>query len=73
LTEKEELVKKGYDRIGEKYQKEHHIFDTRKEIGEFRKLLPKHAKILDLGCGAGVPFTKILIEKRVINRVLYTL
>lgn len=62
MTEKEEIVMKGYDRIAEVYQAIRHNFDNTMELGEFVSLLPKNAKVLDIGCGAGFPVTKFLVE-----------
>lgn len=62
VTEEEEVVQKGYDKIAGKYQANRHVFDNRKEMEEFVDLLPKNATVLDAGCGAGVPFVKSLTE-----------
>jgi len=62
VTEKEEIVRKGYDKIAEKYQADRHVFDNIKELEELESLLPKNAKVLDVGCGAGVPVTKFLVD-----------
>lgn len=62
LREKEEIVRTGYDRIAEKYQTIRHTFDNKKELGEFASLLPTRAKVLDVGCGAGIPVAKFLVE-----------
>jgi ubiquinone/menaquinone biosynthesis C-methylase UbiE len=62
MTEKESLVKKGYDKIAEEYQADRHGFDHVKELEEFASLLPKNAKVLDVGCGAGVPVAKFLVD-----------
>jgi ubiquinone/menaquinone biosynthesis C-methylase UbiE len=62
--EKEEIVRKGYDRIAEKYHTIRQAFDSKEELGEFASLLPKNAKVLDVGCGAGVPVAKFLAECR---------
>jgi ubiquinone/menaquinone biosynthesis C-methylase UbiE len=63
LTEKEEIVRKGYDKIAREYQAGRHIFANKKELEEFASLLPRNAKILDVGCGAAVPFIKFLVER----------
>jgi ubiquinone/menaquinone biosynthesis C-methylase UbiE len=60
--ENEEIVKKGYDRIAEKYHAIRQTFDNKRELGEFASLLPKNAKVLDVGCGAGVPVAQFLAE-----------
>lgn len=62
MAEKEEIVRKGYDEIAKQYQANRHIFDHRKELNEFASLLPKNAKVLAVGCGAGVPITKFLVK-----------
>lgn len=62
MTEKEGIVRRGYDKIAEEYQAGRHLFDNRKELEEFASLLPKNARVLDVGCGAGVPFARFLIE-----------
>ena len=62
MTEKEEIVRKGYDEIAKEYQADRHIFDNKRELEEFVSLLPRNAKVLDVGCGAGVPFAKFLVE-----------
>jgi ubiquinone/menaquinone biosynthesis C-methylase UbiE len=62
MTEKERLVEKGYNRIAEEYQADRHALDNRKELEEFAGLLPIKAKILDVGCGAGVPVARFLVE-----------
>jgi ubiquinone/menaquinone biosynthesis C-methylase UbiE len=62
LTEKEELVRKGYDLIAGKYHANRDIFDNKKELEAFVGLLPRSADVLDLGCGAGIPVTKFLID-----------
>ena len=56
-------VRAGYDAIAAKYLK------TRSEDSEDVQLLqelvqrlPKGAKVLDAGCGAGVPVTRYLIK-----------
>jgi len=62
MVEKEEIVEESYDKIAEEYHISKGIFDNEKELKEFASLLPKKAKILDVGCGAGVPVTKFLIN-----------
>lgn len=62
VNEKEEIVLKGYDKIAEVYQALRHNFDNTMELGEIVRLLSKNAKVLDVGCGAGIPVTKFLVE-----------
>ena len=62
MTGKEGLVKKGYDKIAVEYQADRQTFDNMKELEELASLLPKGAKVLDAGCGAGVPTAKFLAD-----------
>ena len=62
MNEKERLVKKGYDKIAETYQADRHTFDHSEELTKFAALLPKNGKVLDVGCGAGIPVAKFLAE-----------
>ena len=61
MTEK--IVEKGYDEIAKRYHEWRQKFDNSEQFNEFSKCLPKKAKVLDLGCGAGIPVAKFLIEK----------
>jgi len=58
-----EIVRKGYDIISAKYSLARSRFKNGKELSEFSKLLPAGAKVLDVGCGAGVPVSKYLSRK----------
>jgi ubiquinone/menaquinone biosynthesis C-methylase UbiE len=62
MAKKEEIVKIGYDKIAQDYQANRGVHDHRKELEEFVNLLPKNAKVLDVGCGAGIPATRFLVE-----------
>ncbi len=62
MATKEEIVKIGYNKIAQDYQANRSVYDHRKELEEFVNLLPKNAKVLDVGCGAGVPVTNFLVE-----------
>ena len=59
-----DTVKKGYDAIADEYL----ATRTKKSsdvalLDEFAKYLQLHAKVLDAGCGAGVPVAKILSKQ----------
>lgn len=62
MNDRERLVKRGYDKIAEEYQIDRHAFDHSRELVEFAGFLPKSGKVLDVGCGAGVPVAKFLVE-----------
>ena len=57
-----EMNRIAWDKIGKKhgslyYQKKNIIIDL------FLKKLPKRGKILDVGCGSGLPVSKLLVKK----------
>lgn len=62
MAEKEAIVRAGYNRIAKEYQADRDIFDHTKELEEFLTLLPRNARVLDVGCGAGVPVTEFLVK-----------
>jgi ubiquinone/menaquinone biosynthesis C-methylase UbiE len=60
----DKIVREGYDRIAKKYlEKRHTNLPEMKLLPQFVKEIPKGGKVLDIGCGAGVPFTKYLAER----------
>ena len=84
IGDPKEIVARGYDRVGWRYS-ELAIragFDERAQyVDMLIERLPAGAKVLDLGCGAGVPTTRQLakhfdvtgvdISKRQIDRARY--
>lgn len=58
-----QTVKAGYNQIADQYlaQRTADSEDVRL-LGDFMDLLPPNAKVLDAGCGAGVPISKMLAE-----------
>jgi ubiquinone/menaquinone biosynthesis C-methylase UbiE len=62
MADKESVVRDSYDEIAREYHASRSKFDHRKELKEFAALLPKNGKVLDVGCGAGVPVAEFLIE-----------
>jgi len=63
----QKLVEESYNQIAEKYLKKFRLgSDANKHTVKYLKLLikllPRNSKILDLGCGAGIPATKILAQ-----------
>ena len=57
-----DLNKRAWDSIANNYGKR-----TNQELSStfisFTNLLPENGKVLDLGCGTGLPYTKYLVEK----------
>lgn len=53
----------SYSRIALKYHKQRGKYPNIKLISKFTRRIPKASKILDLGCGAGVPVSKFLANK----------
>lgn len=62
IVEEEEIVRKGYDEIAREYQAKRHTFDNVEVLTEFFHYLPKCARILDAGCGAGVPCADLAMQ-----------
>ncbi len=58
-----DLVKKSYNKVAENYSSQRDQFKNNKYLDELVKLLKPGSTILDIGCGAGVPIDKYLIEK----------
>ncbi|MBN1329688.1 MAG: methyltransferase domain-containing protein [Candidatus Heimdallarchaeota archaeon] len=59
-----QLVSIGYDKMANKYLESRSMNDPEiKLLPDFMKRLPVGAKVLDAGCGAGEPITRILSEK----------
>lgn len=67
-----DLVRRGYDAISRAYRNDEgtanaaadeHTDNYERWVDELAQLVAPRAKVLDLGCGAGVPATKLLTEK----------
>ena len=61
--QKSEIVRRGYDRIAKRYHKQRDVYKSNALLRKFSKLVPKGSKVIDLGCGAGVPVAKFLANK----------
>jgi ubiquinone/menaquinone biosynthesis C-methylase UbiE len=60
------LVAESYDRIAERYlewRAQQHRESTGQWVSVLSERLPPGSKVLDLGCGAGIPLTKNLAER----------
>lgn len=58
-----DLVKAGYEVAAEDYAKNRDLFKSQKYLEKFAGLIKEKGTILDIGCGAGIPVDKFLIEK----------
>lgn len=58
-----EIVKHGYDRCAQRYLDQRDIFENRKYLDDLIYRLEPNSSILDVGCGAGSPIDKYLVEK----------
>src|SRR5687767_5121040 len=67
-----DLVRRGYDAISRAYRddegrvnpgSDEHTDRYEEWVDDLAKLIPPRARVLDLGCGAGVPTTKLLTDK----------
>ena len=57
------VVRKSYDKIAKKYHKQRHKYRSKLLLVKFSSLVLKGAKVIDLGCGAGVPIARFLVGK----------
>jgi cyclopropane fatty-acyl-phospholipid synthase-like methyltransferase len=57
-----EFVRDGYDQIAERYAAQRDAFESLPYLERFRELLPKGGRVLDLGCGAGLPTAAYLTD-----------
>ncbi|TFG17750.1 MAG: class I SAM-dependent methyltransferase [Promethearchaeota archaeon] len=58
-----EMVMKGYNTIAHDYYTHRDLNKFNNELEEFSNLLPEGGKVLDVGCGAGIPTAKYLVKK----------
>ncbi len=57
-----EIVEAGYSKIASRYAEDREIFDNWNEVEAFCSMLPPKAKILDVGCGTGIPISRYLVQ-----------
>lgn len=58
-----QLVKAGYNKAAEDYALNRDRFKTIPYLEELHNHLNAHSTILDIGCGAGVPVDRFLVER----------
>lgn len=57
------IVKTGYNKIAQKYSSNRDQFKNNKYLDKLVNLLKPGAKILDIGCGSGIPIDKYLYDQ----------
>ena len=57
-----EVVKSGYDRLGNLYSSEREKADNWKEVSAFTSQLPANGRVLDAGSGTGIPIARHLVQ-----------
>jgi cyclopropane fatty-acyl-phospholipid synthase-like methyltransferase len=55
-------VRRGYDQIAGRYAESRLRFDTLPYLERFAAMLPRGARVLDVGCGTGLPAAGFLVE-----------
>lgn len=62
IRKKGNIVRRGYDKRARKYDATRSKYDNTQELVKFASWLPENARVLDVGCGAGVPVAKVLTD-----------
>lgn len=57
-----EVVKSGYNHLGNLYTAEREKADNWKEVSAFTSLLPANGRVLDAGSGTGIPIAQHLVR-----------
>ena len=63
MNEISKLVEQGYNKIAEDYYTHRNLNKFNTELEKFVVLLSDDAHVLDVGCGAGIPTAKFLVNK----------
>ncbi len=61
--EHDETVREGYDQVAERYLAERDQWESTPHLERLVDLLEPNARILDVGCGGGVPVDRYLVDK----------
>src|SRR2546423_3353777 len=62
--ETDRLVAEGYDRVADAYERleGEREWPRRRWLDDLLGLLPPHSRLLDLGCGSGIPATRAIVD-----------
>jgi len=60
------LVKEGYDKCGRQYLLARNKYKNQKYLDDLINRLSKGDKVLDLGCGGGIPIDRYLVGKDMV-------
>ncbi len=63
MEERKEIVRKGYDSCVDRYYEDRDSLFDQDRFDEFLGGLPENGKLLDMGCGIGVPVIENLIAE----------
>jgi SAM-dependent methyltransferase len=55
-------IEKQYDEMAQSYNDHRHLFDNSSQLEELGKLVSKGDKVLDAGCGSGIPAAEYFVE-----------
>lgn len=61
-SKESKIVRSGYDRIAASYTRDREKFENWDELSDFCDEMPVDARILDVGCGTGLPVAKYLVD-----------
>lgn len=57
-----EVVRSGYEQAADSYAAARDLFENAPHLERFTELLPTPARVLDVGCGSGVPVARYLVD-----------
>jgi SAM-dependent methyltransferase len=55
-------IEKQYDEMAKSYNDNRHLFDNSSQLEELGKLVGKGDRVLDAGCGSGIPAAKYFVD-----------
>ncbi|MDY6796769.1 MAG: methyltransferase domain-containing protein [Actinomycetota bacterium] len=56
-------LEEQYDSMAQSYNDHRHLFDNSAQLAELGKLVGKEDRVLDAGCGSGIPVAKYFVER----------